>query len=415
MSIKSWIRDKLEDFGDWLYEKVIQPAVNWLRDAIENIVTALRIFRHNMKAKLAEWLENDWFFLAFVTLIVAGVYYIPKIMVKMQSWIVKIWIESMAIKIKEAVVNVIDVNLYIDIVTLHKVMMVVWGEYRETAYAFADAVSQLAAELGEGSGYLHAYFAALRGIMHGTNAILGGDPLQTEIECYGRTAAFFEKANDRFARYARDPGRLIYDFLNEVLIPAATENRDISQAQMDEIRNNRNRLVEIDEGQKELQTSLDTFIELQPNVIEEQIRERWDPINEAWIEIQTVFFGEMMRVVNGVVDAVEWHYQRQLEINRVVEEKQNSAQARIDFFMNLAEFDQEMIGSTFDFLLYQGNKEEMEDLNSVVSQYVRDYNSITFSYIRNMPISPALLFESSYVDLIPDIAFSIPSPFVGDY
>jgi len=396
-------------------EWVVTPAVDFLRRAIENIVVALRIFRHNLKAKLAEWLKNDLFFLLFITAAITAIIYVPKLIVKMQSWVVVIWVQSMAIKIKEATVDLLDANLIIEIVTIHKILLVLFDDYKETFYSFADAVSQLSAELGEGSAYLHAYFSALRSIMHGTNAILGGDPLQVELEWYGRTSDFFKDANDRFARYARDPGRLLFDFINEVLIPAAQESKDVSQAELDEIRNNRDRLVEVDEGQKELQKGLDTFIELQPNAIEEQFRKRWDPINEAWTEINEVFFSEVRRIVDGVVDALEWRHQQQLAINVAAEKNAASGRHIADMMMQMEDDERAILGGVYDDILADGTKEERDEWGRAVSQYSRDYDSITRKYILGLDISPALEFEPIYAKTKPDRIVDVPSPFVGDF
>jgi len=416
MSIRSWLADRIRDFGDWFWENVVEPAVDWLREAINNIVVALRIFRHNLKAKLAKWLQNDAFFLLFIAAAVAAAVLIPKLLIKMQSWVVVIWVQSMAIKLKEATISIFDINAVIELVTIHKILLVLFDDYKETFYGFADAVSQMAAELGEGSAYLHAYFASLRSIMHGTNAILGGDPLQVEIEWYGRTSEFFREANDRFARYARDPGRLLYDFLEEVLIPAAEESRDVSQAQLDEIKNNHNRLTEIDDGQKELQLSLDTFIELQPNVLEEQFRERWDEINEIWTEINAVFFSEVMRRIDGVVEALEWRAEQQAAINEAARLNQEKAERRADLLLSMDEEGQQLMGDVYDHLISESNKEDVDDFQMIGAEFTSDMDRITAEYIRDLQPSPALGFEDSVGgSAVPDLIVDIPSPFVGDF
>lgn len=415
MSIRSWVRDKIEDFGSWLIDKIIEPALDFIRRAIQNIVVALRIFRHNLKAKLAKWMENDLFFIIFLQTIVAAFFYVPQLAAQAATWVATLWVKNMAKQIGDAIVDVIDVNKYIDFVLLHKILLLIWEDYKKTAYAFADAVSQLSSELGEGSAYLHAYFASLRGIMHGSNAILGGDPLQVEIEWYGRTADFFEKANDRFARYARDPGRLLYDFLNEVLIPAAEEQRDVSQAEMDEIRNNRDRLVEIDEGQKLLQDSINDFMDLQPNAIAEQINRVWEPINEKWTEINEVVFGEMMNLINGVVDAVEWHYQAQLAINDAAEKNAASGKHLADMMMTMEDDERNILSGAYDDLITQGLIDETGEFGDLASQYRRDYDSITRAYILGLDISPALLLEYSGSANKPDRVVNVPSPFIGDF
>ena len=412
MSIRSWFVDRLQGF----YEKIIEPALDWVRRAIENVVVALRIFRHNLKEKLARWMQNDAFFLSFIVAAIVAAIYIPKLIVKAQSWVAIIWIESMAIKLKEAVVGILDVSKLIDLITLHKILTVFFDEYKAVFYSFADAVSQLSAELGEGSAYLHAYFASLRGIMHGANAVLGGDPLQVEIEWYTKTSAFFEKANDDFNKYARDPGRLLYDFIDEVLIPAAQESQDVSQAQLDEIRNNRDRLTELTEGEKELRTSLDTFIELQPDVIEDQIRERWDPINEWLIEFEDVFIAELVSKINGIVDALEWQYQQQLKINQAAAKNEADAKRRADIILSMTPEDIGLLGSVWDEVIGVGIDGDYTDWQTAANSIGVNYDEITADYIRDLNVSLALQIEDpTAVRLKPDRDVDIPSPFIGDF
>lgn len=416
MGIRSWVRKKLEDFGEWFYETIVEPAVDWLQRAIDNIIVALRIFRHNLKAKLAEWLDNDIFFLVFLVNVISLAIYLPQIIAAASSWIVTIWIQSMIIKLKDRLVKLIDVNKYIDLLMLHNILLVLWEEYKKAFYSFAEVISQFAAELGEGSAYLHTYFSALRGIMHGTNAVLGGDPLQTEIEWYGRCADFFERANDRFARYARDPGRLLYDFLNEVLIPAAEEQREVNQAELDEIRENRDRVVEVDEGMTELRESLDTFIELQPNVIEAEVRERWDPINEAWEEIQTTFYGEFVRILNGIVDAVELRAEQQTRINAVAQAKADEQNRAIYEAWLLTEDQASQAGASAEYTLGLSMREDQEGFDEAIKGYVDRYGNITADFIRDLSDRPALVFEQpGVISVKPDRLVDIPSPFVGDY
>ena len=416
MSIRSWVRDKIEELGDFIVNKILTPFADFVRKQINNIIVALRIFRHNLKAKLAEWMENDLFFLLFIAATVVLIFKLSKWIGAAQKWWIDSYIKTVIKNIGERVVDIISINKLIDYVMLHKILLVLWDDYREVSYSFADAVSQLSSELGEGSAYLHAYFASLRGIMHGTNAVIGGDPLQAEIEWYTRTSEFFERANDRFARYARDPGRLFYDFLNEVLIPAAEEQRVVNQAELDEIRENRDRLIEFDDGLTELRVSIDTFIELQPDVIEAQIRERWDPINEWWVEVENVFLKELMRIVNGVFDAVEERHEQQLKINAVVAAKANNPGQLAGNIIEMTAEEMARAGGAFDLMIGVSQDDEYNEVQDTVRTIMINYDEITADYIRALGEFPALAFEPADT-LIGrnDLPLDIPSPFVGDY
>ena len=416
MGLFSRIVDRVKQFFWDIYTDLVEPALDWIRQKIEDIVVALRIFRHNLKALLAKWLQNDLFFVIFMQTVGAAVLYAPQLLAAAAKWTIVLWVKTMAEALKERVLDLININGLIDLVTVHKILMVIWQEYRKVLYSFADVVSQFSTDLGEGSAYLHAYFTALRGIMHGTNAILGGDPIQVEVEWYGRCAEFFERANDRFARYARDPGRLLYDFIDWYILEAASEQRDVSQAQLDEIRENRDRLKELDEGEKELRQSLDTFIELQPNAIEEQIRVRWDPINEFLIEFEEVFIAELMRQVNGIVDALEWREEQQKKVNAVVQAKANEQNRAIFEAWLLTEDQAAQAGASFDYALAASLKDDVESFNEAWDEYANRYAYITAAYVDALGKLPALrMEEAGAIHPKPERVVNIPSPFIGDY
>jgi len=114
MSIRSWIRDKLQALGEWIVDKVFAPFADWVRRAIQNIIVALRIFRHNLKAKLAEWMENDLFFILFIVGAVVLIFKLPKWIGQAKKWWIDSYIKTVITNIGKRIVNIISINKLIN-------------------------------------------------------------------------------------------------------------------------------------------------------------------------------------------------------------------------------------------------------------------------------------------------------------
>jgi len=61
-----WIRDAINKAISWLVDTVLRPIVDWVTDAIQWLIAEVRYWKHKFFEMLAEWLENDWFFLGAI-------------------------------------------------------------------------------------------------------------------------------------------------------------------------------------------------------------------------------------------------------------------------------------------------------------------------------------------------------------
>ena len=316
-----WIWDAINNAISWVVDTILRPIINWITKTIDWVIAEIRALRHDLVKAIGKWLSNDFaFLLTFIAAIFVAVHW-PAILNALKAAGSALLNTAIVQQIKEGLVKIIDVNKLIDLVFLNAILKIIWPDYLAITQSFAEAVSALAEELGEGSGYIHAYFAAQKGIVYGTNALLGNDPRLAEMSAYTQTADFFKKIDDRFRRYAHDPGLVVRDFLDEVLIPAAEDQRDAQQGLVSDVRENYNQMLSQEAGLKLVQDSVNTFIEEMPAEIASRILKHWAPINvklELWIEyIDT----ELRPQIDGIITAAEQRAADQDAINAYAAEK----------------------------------------------------------------------------------------------
>jgi hypothetical protein len=384
---------------------------------IEEITYRLRVFRHKLHEKLAEWLENDWFFFAFIAAIAAAVIFSSQIKAFFQN--VKLFqtLKTIVEKIKEGKIAIHRLNLIIDLKLMHQISKVFFEEYREVMAAFSEAVSQLCAELGEGSGYLHAYFAAARGVKMGAGAVLGLDMEVVEASWYNDTTDFLRRANEDFRRYAREPGLLYYDFMNWQLRNAYDDFREVRQAEVDEVRKAHERVTEIDHGLTAIQVNVDRFIQNLPGEIREQFEARWGPAREYILELIEMFNSTIVPMFAELDNAFSEHRDMQIRINETaMREMRKTTDLMLQPWAADESIRNEYSGS-MEYLLSQRIGDDQDPFDSLSRDYMNRLSGITSDYITGLSAISALGFEEPTARHVsrPIEPLSIPSPFVGDY
>lgn len=407
------IDDAIDGALENFYDSVIEPALDLLRDAIIALQAEIRILKHNLKKALAEWLDNDWFFLTFVTAVVLAIIFVPKIV----AWFKETRIFELATdliqNIKSGVVDFLDVNKIIDLHTLNQILRVFWDDYNELMSTWSQAVAALAADLGEGSAYILAGTSAVRGIVHGYHSVLGLPPESAEMRFYDGAQKFAKRVDDRFRRYAYDPGLIYVDLMNEWLIPEAEHARDANEQQTNEIRENYNRSVEIETGLKEMQTGVNDLIEWMPAEIEAQFNRRWEPINEWLNESFEWIDKEIMARFEKTVLILEERMRWQQKVNQAAFENSLKFDAIAESFWFLSDEAQENARANMTLLLMDPDG-KLADEQERFDAYLTGANRLWGDFI--LPDYPALGYEPETAGaIVGRPKGDIPSPFVGDY
>ena len=319
-----WLKNLWKNVTGWIKDNIVEPIVDWVKQLIDDTRTFITIWKHEFRQLLAGWLENDWVFLGAVAATIALAFYFPAIKEWVGKWSITILLKAAWEDVKEGFADILDFIHIIDLDTVNTILKVLWPDWRTMMAQLAEVSSALAEELGEGSAYFHAYFSVIHGLAMVENAIIGTDPKLAEMQAFEATNKALININDRFWRYAENPGEAVTDIIEEFYLPRAENLRIAQQDQMDSIRDNRDRVVEINTALHEFDNRLTHFIEIQPDELQEIISDRLQPISDALGDALWVMDTEIMPKINAIVDALALQTERQQTVNDNILARLNS-------------------------------------------------------------------------------------------
>lgn len=415
MGIKDWVHKQIQKIVDWFWDKIVRPVTDYLRDLIDKITVQIRIWRHNLNQLLAKWFSNDLFFLAFVAAVSVLIFTLPAIIRKLGETSVFKFLKSATEWIRKETSKLIDLQVVINLKLISDILKVVWPDYKAAMMSINEVISQIAAELGEGSAFIHAYLSSARMIYMGTAAIVGSDMKTAEFAWYKDATDFTGRINDDFNKYARDPSLVYYDFVNDFLIPAAEDYQTVNKAELDQIRENYNRLLEIENGFKLVTDGIEATIEQMPGVIEEQFRERWDDVHDAINDVLAAIDDAIWPVLNDLYAAFDEHNKMQQSINDRVVELFGDPTVLLNEYLTLDKTQQDGMAGLVEKIVLDGVQPELDSFGSGATFAASRLQMILDETYGTIPSPPALRMEPSAVKWRAAPAPDIPSPFVGEY
>ncbi len=394
---------------------VFNDFFTWVTDTINYITGWIRWRRHQLIVAIAQWLKSDFNFLLMIIGAIFLAVAMPAIVSAVKAAGKVILASAIVKQIKETTLKIIDVELLIDIKLLSTILYIIWPDYTAQLDEYSEAISSLAWELGEGTGYLHAYFAAQRTIVYSSAALVGVDPKMAELEAYEQSSEFFRKIDDRFKRYAFNPGLIITDFIEEVLIPAAETLRDAQQGLVSDVRENYNRGVQTEQELKNIKGAVNTFIEAMPDEIAFQLLKRWKPIDDKlnkWIDF---IDDELMPKIDGIISAAEERAAYQDQANAYAQKKlDDPLNSMINY--ELANEEQQRFLREHNLLMTGASLSEKE---KAARGIVKEVDNTIFTSIlnlsRSLPGPLVLRFEPAGVSSLPRGPASKENWFIGEY
>lgn len=299
----------------WLIDVIIRPFVDWVTKAIAWLTDQLRYWKHKFFELLAKWLENDVFFLGVIVATIALAIYWPKIVAWLTQTSLALMLKGLWEDVKKGVASILDLIHIIELDTINTMLKILWPEWRALMTQLSDVASALAEELGQGSAYIHAYFSVVHGLAIVSNSFIGADPELAEMQAFEDTSAALVRINDRFKRYNENPGELIRDLIEEVYLPYGENIRDAQGATIKEIRDNYNRVQEVNVAMHVLEDSLTHFIKIQPEAMAAIVSARLQPFVDSLTDALYVMDTEIMPKINGIIEAIELQSERQQILN----------------------------------------------------------------------------------------------------
>jgi len=302
----------------WVREKLIAPLVDWIKQLFEDTSAYWKIWKYELSKLVSKWLENDWFFLGAVAATIALAFFFPAI----SAWVGKLSI-TLLLKaawedVKDGMVDVLDFIHIVELDAINTILKILWPDWRVMMAQLADVTSDLAEALGEGSGYIHAYFGVIHSLAIVEHSFLGTDPKLAELAVFEDTNKVLTKIDKKFNEYVYSPGLIVKDIIDDFYLPRAENIRIGQQDTLDSIRTNRDRAVEITTALHTLDDSLIHFIEIQPDEMKSIIDERLGPVSEALGSVLETIDVDILPKIDGIIEAVELREERQDTINKNV-------------------------------------------------------------------------------------------------
>lgn len=309
------VLDKIRDAVHWLVEKILRPVINWITESINWIIDELRYWKHKGFELLAKWLENDWFFLGAVIATVVLAVTFPKILAWLKNTSLWQWLQSLWEGIKKTTASILDFIHILDLELINNILKVFWPEWRAMMGQLAEVTSALFEELGQGASYGHAYFSVVHSMAMLQHSFTGAPMELAEAQAFEETSNYLTTVNNRFRRYSHNPGLFVRDIIQEIYIPYSETIQDAQQAELDEIRANRDRIVGINTSLKSLDSALTHFMDVQPEEMASFVSERLEPIIEGLTLVTETMDRDILPKINAVVTALEQRTEDQHKIN----------------------------------------------------------------------------------------------------
>jgi len=264
---------------------------------------------------VANWLKNDWFFLAAIAATIALAFLFPALKDWVGKWTITLMLKAAWKDVKEGFADILDFIHIIELETINTILQILWPDYREAMGELSLVVGALSAELGEGTGYIHAYFSVIHGLAIVEGAFMGTDPKLAEMSAFEDTSEGIARVSEKFREYAYDPGLIVSDIINDFYLSRAENIRIAQQGVIGSVRDSRDKIVTINLALHDFKDRLTHFIEMSPEELKEVIDERLQPIADALADGLFIVDTEIMPKVDGIIEAAALREELQQTIN----------------------------------------------------------------------------------------------------
>ena len=310
-----WLKDLWSDIVSWIRDKVLQPVVDYILSIIVGITDTLRWLKHKFFEKMAEWLENDLFFIAAIAATIVAAVYMPKILKFLAEHGLSAMLKKMWGDIAAKIGTILKLETVLNLQLINQMLKTFWPAWKDINAQFAEVTSALAADLGEGSAYIHAYFSAVHGLAIVGNSFLGTDPKLATMQAFEDTEAKLRDINKKFTTYNLEPGKIVTDIVEDIYLKYGTQISDGQTATLAEVKKNRADLESKTRALEEFDVRLSHFIDIQPEEMKDIVEDRLGTFSDALHEGLVLWRSEVLTKVDSVINLMEEQNAFQQRVN----------------------------------------------------------------------------------------------------
>jgi len=396
--LEPWWVDIAAWIGNWIVDTVLRPATEWFVELINWITDELRYWKHLFFEALADLYATDLGFL-YLTIgtILIGVY-APQIIAKIASSGFGLAIKNITAWIKEKIGNILNLAAIEDILALNEMAKLMWPEWRDLMSMLSDATSALAEELGQGSGYIHAWFSTVHAFALLGTSFLDIEPEAAELQAFEETESFLKKINEKFRTYSHNPGQIVRDIIDELYIPHATQFKDAQQGLIDTVGQARDDINETFDLIEAANEALTHFIGIQPDETAAIVEEKLGPLRDSLDDFIYEYRLNVLPKIEGAITILEDRADMIEERNAILATKVDDPLYTLAMYDLMTDTEKSAFNRGTMLIAAAGENEELEatlpSLDGVAGALVAATQSYFFEDLTvEQPARPALSLE----------------------
>lgn len=301
---RTTLKKLLLSIADWIVDEIIRPAIESAVWLINWIKAELHYWTYEAVKWLTEFTKTTEGMLVTLAVVIGVAILAPQAIAALAESKIGLAIKKIVDWTKEKVGNILETIHFVDLLAIHQVLLVVWPTWGEIFTPFQDAISALAEQLGQGTGYIHAWLNVGHGLSLVGTSLLGIDPKIGEIRAMEKSMDFMKTIDEKFRNYAHDPGLLTRDIVETFYIPYAEEIRDTQGSTIASIKATREYTLTLNSSIHNLDSAFDNLISATLPEFREQMEENLSGMREVFDGFSEYIEGVILPKINLAFDVL---------------------------------------------------------------------------------------------------------------
>lgn len=383
----------LQTVGDWIVDAIVRPAIEGATWLLNWIRAELRYWIYEFQKYVAEFTSTTEGMIVTLAIVIAAAVCLPQIVEVIASSSVGKLIRNLIDWTTEKVGNILEAIHFIDLIAIHEALLFLWPTWKEIFAPFQNAISALAEQLGQGTGYLHAWFSVAHGMSMVGTSLLNLEPEIGEIRAMEQTVDFMEDLDEKLRAYQHDPGLILRDIVERIYIPQADEIRDTQVGTIDSIQEARDHLLNVDTSLGNLDDSIEQLIDATLPEFREDMEDNFAGIRDTIDTFKEWIEGTLLPSIDVTVQILEERAYLLEQANEVARAKMANP---IEIYRATEFQDQATQLATYRYIeemVEKASEEAQEDFSETTEEGRDRYIEATAKVIMETQAPPFLRLE----------------------
>ena len=315
---------------DWIYNHIITPLTDWLRNAINAILQGAAAVIHwvqvkwtELKFHFSQWISKFYnstagfwtILLAVIGVVALSIYLGPQIAKVFQNVLASHWVKTFESGLANWS-NKLHINLLVEVNRLAQALFPKWRQIWSGIY---QDVGNIMGDIGYGFGTMAAMLTASRGVLVTWNSALGLSQEAADTTALMQMTDYMQGLSNNFDRYAQNPQEIWNDFYADVILPNTQQVNDVFGGMVKEIPIIIDRIQALEALPTKLEDFVNTYSQQFKIAIPAKFAALEGKINAQLkivdANIQTYVIGPLQSIENSIGPLVKAGEARQAQID----------------------------------------------------------------------------------------------------